>query len=757
MKRSVIDYSVCFVLCVFLLAGGCAVAVGSLAGDLNDDSLVDLADARLFAEQWLDGPEYPEAGLEAHWRLDESTGVDVADSTGNGFTGELQNGPVWLGNGGMLGGALQFDGADDYVIAPYVINPYFGPFSAFAWVRGGAAKEVIISQTDGAGLGKEWLHTDPTYGKLLTRLTNSSMVLMSEVVITDGNWHHVGVVWDGSRRYLYVDGVEVASDPSPLSGNLLWCNGELHIGAGNTEPLEDYHFWSGLIDDVRVYSRALGAAEIDLMANPLGPEPGSADLDGNMRVDFADFAIMAYNWRIDISGEYRCIWVDSWNSGFLNASQCDNLIQTCRDNNINTVIVEIRKVGDAYYNSSIEPRATNISASFDPLGYLCNIAHDTSGGKKKVEVHAWFVMQRLATSTSLHPQHVLSQHWEYVMRNDSGNTGSTLYLDPGHPGAVEWNIAVIQDCLNNYDIDGINMDYIRYPGSAWGYNAVSIDRFNAFYGKSGQPSLSDPDWSDWRRECITNQVKKVYVKSLMIDPDVVVTVCAVAWGGAGSWLDFEGSRPYWDVFQDWVGWLRAGIIDYNTLMGYMWRNRYLIEPRYTGWYEGWCKVSLNNDDIRGSILSTGAYKQHTVQEAMDQLLDARSWGAAGLNIYDWGSEIQDNDVGESRADFYRALKAQVYPEWVDPPAQMWKVRPTTGSFEGNLTDEVLPMDHGTVEIEGYPSTRVYTDGTGWYAIMEVVPGAHVLRFSMPGYPDILVGADMPAAGEIVSVNADFAD
>jgi uncharacterized lipoprotein YddW (UPF0748 family) len=477
-------------------------------------------------------------------------------------------------------------------------------------------------------------------------------------------------------------------------------------------------------------------------------------LDAGMDLD--DFAILAYNWMMG-PREYRSIWIDTWHTGILTADQCDELIQTCRDNNINTIMPEIRKVGDAYYDSNLEPRATNISPSFDPLGYLCDIAHDTSGGKKYVEVHAWFVAQRISTSSSLPAGHVLLEHPEYVMLNSDGQPSadgsSTRFLDPGHPGAVDHNVAVILDCLSNYDIDGINLDYIRYPEyeGDWGYNPVSIARFNAFYGKSGQPSASDPRWADWRRECMTLQVKKIYVKSLMIDPGVVVSPDTVAWGI--GWLDFENSRAYADVFQDWVGWLQAGIIDYNALMAYIRRDR----PGYEDFHEGWCKLSLDNDDKRGSILSTAAYLQYEVQDAVDQLLDIRSWGAAGFNIYDWGSEVNANQYGETREDFYRELKAQVYPEWLDPPVHEWKVRPTTGIFEGNLTDASVPIDHGTVEIEGDPSTRVYTDGSGWYAIMEVPPGPHLLRFSMSGYPDILIAADIPAAGDIVTVNADFAD
>ena len=205
-------------------------------------------------------------------------------------------------------------------------------------------------------------------------------------------------------------------------------------------------------------------------------------------------------------------------------------------------------------------------------------------------------MQRISTGLNLHPQHVLSQHPEYIMSDENGNTsfGGRYYLDPGHPGSVDHNVAVILDCLSQYDIDGINLDYIRYPASDWGFNPESVRRFNAFYGKTGTPLLTDPDWSDWRRECITLEVKKIYVKSLKINPNVVLTPDTINWGY--SYDDYENSAAYKSVFQDWVGWLQAGIIDYNALMGY---ERGGLTTRY----EGWCNLSLDNDDKLGSILS----------------------------------------------------------------------------------------------------------------------------------------------------------
>ena len=104
--------------------------------------------------------------------------------------------------------------------------------------------------------GKNWLCLDSVEGCLTTELKagRSSAPLSSQVCITDGVWHRIGFVWDGSYRHLYVDGVVVAEDAEPLSG-LETEEGGLYFGAGRT--LASGTFFSGLIDDIRVYNRAV--------------------------------------------------------------------------------------------------------------------------------------------------------------------------------------------------------------------------------------------------------------------------------------------------------------------------------------------------------------------------------------------------------------------------------------------------------------------------------------------------------------------
>jgi hypothetical protein len=94
----------------------------------------------------------------------------------------------------------------------------------------------------------------------MTGLMSPQPSLRSEYVVTDGQWHHIALVWDGSFRYLYVDEVEVAKDTGALAG--MPSDGGLYFGAGKN--LDGFpqggvpaNFWLGLIDDVHIYNRAV--------------------------------------------------------------------------------------------------------------------------------------------------------------------------------------------------------------------------------------------------------------------------------------------------------------------------------------------------------------------------------------------------------------------------------------------------------------------------------------------------------------------
>jgi gluconolactonase len=231
------------------------------------DGRVDFQDLAVLADYWL--KEVLPVDLGAYWKLDEEEGSIAKDSAGENH-GTVYGEPAWQPAGGKVVGALQFDGIDDYIETGFALNPADGAFSVFAWIKGGTPGQVVISQTDGAGSGEIWLGADPLDGKLMTGLVPPAagrfvpQPLVSESIITDGQWHHIGFVWDSSYRTLYVDGTEIAKDTA-AQNPLKSADGGIYIGAGRN--LETETFFSGLIDDVRIYNVALTADEIDTLVH----------------------------------------------------------------------------------------------------------------------------------------------------------------------------------------------------------------------------------------------------------------------------------------------------------------------------------------------------------------------------------------------------------------------------------------------------------------------------------------------------------
>ena len=269
-----------------------------LMGDLNGDGTADSEDIYFLINQWQTDnatcdicPETAGDGIvdihdliqlagylnmdppAVYWRLDESEGDIAYDSIGTSNALVLGD-AVWQPEGGNLVGALELDGIDDYVQTDFALNPTMTSFSALAWIKGGEPGQAIISQADtyrivpGVNItvpGSVWLGADSNQGGLMTDLMgNCFESLESDLVITDGQWHHIGLVYDlaAMKRHLYVDGAEVAVDADFAGG--VQTTGALYIGAG--PALDAGNYFSGLIDDVRVYEKVLSQEEIAVLA-----------------------------------------------------------------------------------------------------------------------------------------------------------------------------------------------------------------------------------------------------------------------------------------------------------------------------------------------------------------------------------------------------------------------------------------------------------------------------------------------------------
>src|SRR2546428_8569898 len=113
-------------------------------------------------------------------------------------------------------------------------------------------------------------------------------------------------------------------------------------------------------------------------------------------------------------------------------------------------------------------------------------------------------------------------------------------------------------------LHGLNFDRARYPDpplgagpadNAWGYNPVALDRFQGATGRTDRPLPNDPQWSQWRRDQITNIVRKVWVEAYAVKPNLRISADTITYGDGpqgygGAWTQ---TRPYRETLQDWRG------------------------------------------------------------------------------------------------------------------------------------------------------------------------------------------------------------
>ena len=199
------------------------------------------------------------------------------DSSGNGNTGTLYNSPTWRPVSGKIDGALEFDGVNDYIDLGN-LDVYGNELTISAWFKAddfeGHAR--IISKATGIGTQNHYWMLSEYNNKLRFRLKTDGItdtIVASTGVLSVGVWTHAAAVYDGSFMILYKDGVEVGRIPKT---GVISANSTIPVWIGRNPG--NYSPFDGMIDDVRIYNRALEASEIY-------PIPGEVGLVAHWKLD----------------------------------------------------------------------------------------------------------------------------------------------------------------------------------------------------------------------------------------------------------------------------------------------------------------------------------------------------------------------------------------------------------------------------------------------------------------------------------------
>ncbi|MCL1834415.1 MAG: family 10 glycosylhydrolase, partial [Leptospirales bacterium] len=267
------------------------------------------------------------------------------------------------------------------------------------------------------------------------------------------------------------------------------------------------------------------------------------------------------------------------------AQKIDELLDTIKDAHIKHLFVQVRGRGDSYYESEYEPLAFDVTEKFDPLKYLIDKTR-----KSDIKIHAWINVAFVLEPEDFPPKetHILHKHPEWITYDYKGkpmttyskkdlrdNLADGYFMDLGIPEVKTHFYRIITDVITKYPVDGIHLDYIRYPYSGYsyhqkkylsdfGYNPIALKIFKKKYGfdplktdrtkKTRQREL----FNKFRTDQVTEVVKNVR-KIIKSKDDNIIFSAAVM-----PRYD-RGKEVY---FQDWPLWFEKNYIDIACVMSY---------------------------------------------------------------------------------------------------------------------------------------------------------------------------------------------
>lgn len=449
--------------------------------------------------------------------------------------------------------------------------------------------------------------------------------------------------------------------------------------------------------------------------------------------------------------QFRAVWVDGFHAGIRTAAEADQLVADAKTAGLNALIVQVRRRGDALYTKSFEPPVEDpaYAPDFDGLAYLVEKAHAAG-----LEVHAWMNAAPLWRNQPppKDPRHVFNRHGpsaigpdNWLTRDPSGNMVFPVgyFLDPGHPGAASHIASVARNLVSNYAIDGIHLDYIRYPetadfksdGAPVGYSEVSLDRFRKRHGLSNStppPAMNDTRWSDWRREQVTQLVRRIYLEVMEVNPRIRVSAAVISWGeGPADPREWPRSHAYNRIYQDWQGWLKEGILDLAVPMNYFKQ----ADAGRRAWYERWIEFEKRGKHGRHMAVGIGAY-MNTTQDNLDQLRRAMAPARRGRHRVEGFSLFSYANNAKTLPELRK-----LFPSPASVPPMQWKERPD----RGYLCGIVAGADGENVRIErkiwwGWSRKAVTTDGNGFFGVVGLKPGFY--RVAIPARQFLSAGVQV---------------
>jgi uncharacterized lipoprotein YddW (UPF0748 family) len=354
--------------------------------------------------------------------------------------------------------------------------------------------------------------------------------------------------------------------------------------------------------------------------------------------------------------EVRALWVQR--TSLTSRARVASVVETARAGGFNTLVVQVRGRGDAYYASRLEPRPPALAKeppSFDPLSLMLATAH-----RAGLKVHAWVNVSLIADAVlPASRQHVIRAHPEWLMvpraladelnRTSPRRPGYVerlagyarahsdrvegIFLSPIHASAVDHTVRVIGDIASRYAVDGIHLDYIRFPSDEFDYSSEALAEFQSELVSKVPPSerreytrraLGRPlfytemfpqRWHEFRRDRVTALLTRIRQAVKSRRPGAMLT--------AAVFPDADDAAN--QRLQNWSGWLAGGLLDAICPMAYttnpdVFRSQISSAEQLAGRRSVWAGI--------------GAY-QLSASATVENIRAARELGAEGVILFSY--------------------------------------------------------------------------------------------------------------------------
>lgn len=379
--------------------------------------------------------------------------------------------------------------------------------------------------------------------------------------------------------------------------------------------------------------------------------------------------------RAQVAEKTRALWVTR--TTLTSPDSIRQMVAAAQAGGFNTLLVQVRGRGDAYYTGTLEPRAAELAGkpAFDPLATVLDHAHAAG-----LKVHAWVAVNLVSSAVTMPASrdHVIYRAPEWLMvpkelaaemkkinlrspaylgrlaRWSRTNNAQVegLYLSPLHPGAQDHAAAVIGEIAAKYPVDGIHLDYVRFPNSEFDYSPAAMEQFKSSImpdlserqkrdaatresiDPAAYPNLYPGRWSDFRRERLTSLVIKIRTAVKSARPAAVVSAAVFP----------DAQSAYDERLQDWRGWVDQSLLDVICPMAYttdvtVFQKQVAAARAYAGSRPVWAGI--------------GAY-QLTPSQTLGHIAAANKLGAAGVILFSYDALIAPPNGAGSVSELGRA-------------------------------------------------------------------------------------------------------